>query len=315
MQYKKALITGGAGFIGSHVVEKLIQRGVETIVLDDLSIGKRENIPKEAKLIVGDVCDPHIVQKALAGVDVVFHLAARVSIRDSFRGLIEDTRTNIMGTVNILKHVEGTTVKRLIYASSMAVYDDTRHLPIDEEHPLDPTSPYGISKLTSEKYVLCFCRHLGIDATVLRYFNTYGPRQTFTPYVGVITIFIQKLLEGQNLPIFGDGRQVRDFVSVDDVAEATLLAMDYKGAANTFNIGSGTGTNINSLAQILKDTMNKSTKTEYLPRQLGEPTDSVADITLAKDELGFSPRWSLEEKLSEVIEWSMKNNTNKLKPN
>jgi len=306
-QYSKAFVSGGAGFIGSHIVEKLLHRGIKTVVLDDLSVGKKENIPGEAELIIGDVCEPQIVQKALTEVDFVIHLAARVSIRDSFRSFIEDARTNVMGTVNLLKHIEGSAVKKFIYASSMATYGDSMYLPIDEKHPLDPTSPYGISKLASEKYVQCFCKQHGIDPVILRYFNTYGPRQTLTPYVGVITIFIQKLLREEDLPIFGDGRQVRDFISVDDVAEATLLAMDYAGPINTFNVGSGTGTDINSLAQILKEAMKKSTKIEYLPKQPGEPTDSIADITLAKKELGFTPRWSLEQKLPEVIEWNRRN--------
>jgi len=294
-QYNKALVTGGAGFIGSHIVEKLLQRDIETIVLDDLSIGKKENVPETAELIIGDVCNPEIVKKSLSGVDVVFHLAARVSIRDSFRSFIEDAQTNVMGTVNLLKHIEESSVKKFIYASSMAVYGDADDLPINEDHPLNPASPYGIGKLVSEKYVQCFCEHNGIERVILRYFNTYGPKQTLTPYVGVITIFIQKLLKRQDIPIFGDGMQVRDFINVDDVAEATILTMDYAGTSDIFNVGSGTGTDINSLVQILKKSMNISTKLRYLQRQPGEPSDSIADITMAKNELGFEPRWSLEE--------------------
>lgn len=304
-QYKKSLVTGGAGFIGSHVTEKLLQRGIEVIVLDDLSVGKTENIPRKAELITGDICDPNVVQRALSGVDIVFHQAARVSIRDSFRGFVEDAHTNIMGTVNILKCMVGSGVRKFVYASSMATYGDAMYLPIDEKHPLEPTSPYGISKLASEKYILCFCEYLGINPIILRYFNTYGPRQTMTPYVGVITIFIQKLLRGEDLPIFGDGTQVRDFISVDDVAATNLLAMDYTGPFQIFNIGTGIETSINSLAQILKKIMNKSNKVNYLPTQQGEPSGSVADISMARNELGFSPRWSLEEKLPEVIEWNM----------
>lgn len=304
-QYSKALVTGGAGFIGSHIVEKLLQRDIETIVLDDLSIGRKENVPETAELIIGDVCNPEIVKKSLSGVDVVFHLAARVSIRDSFRSFIEDAQTNVMGTVNLLTYIEESSVKKFIYASSMAVYGDADDLPINENHPLNPASPYGISKLASEKYVQCFCENNGIERVILRYFNTYGPKQTLTPYVGVITIFIQKLLKRQDIPIFGDGMQVRDFINVDDVAEATILTMDYAGTFDIFNVGSGIGTDINTLAQILKKSMNISTKLRYLQRQPGEPSDSVADITMAKNELGFEPRWSLEEKLPEVIEWNI----------
>ena len=306
IQYKKALVTGGAGFIGSHVVGKLLQRGIETVVLDDLSVGKAENIPRMAEFITGDICDLKIVQRALSGVDIVFHLAARVSIRDSFRGFVEDARTNVMGTVNLLKCIEGSGVEKFIYSSSMGAYGDARYLPIDEKHPLEPTSPYGISKLACEKYILCFCQYLKIDPIILRYFNTFGPGQTLSPYVGVITIFIQKLLGGEDLPIFGDGTQVRDFINVDDVAEANLLAMDYKGHSQIFNVGTGVGTSINILAQLLKKVMGKSNDIQYLPPQLGEPSSSIADISIARNELGFSPHRSLEEKLPEVIEWNIR---------
>ncbi len=302
--YTKALVTGGAGFIGSHIVRRLIQSGIRTVVLDDLSMGKREHVSEQAELIIGSVCDSNTVQRALSEVDVVFHLAARVSIRDSFRGFVQDVENNVMGTVNLLRCIEGSPVKKLIFASSMATYGNAKYLPINEEHPLDPTSPYGISKLASEKYVLRFCQYLGIDSVILRYFNTYGAGQTFTPYVGVITIFIQKLLHGEPLPIFGDGRQVRDFVSVDDVAEATILALTYVGKGRIFNVGTGIGTTVNSLADMLKRALGASNQIEYLPPQLGETTDSIADITLAKEALGFLPRWSIEEKLPEIIEWN-----------
>lgn len=306
MEYKRALVSGGAGFIGSHVVQKLLQKGIETVVLDNLSVGKTENLPKGAKLVIGDVCDPVTVRNALSGVDVVFHLAARVSIRDSFRGFVEDAQTNVMGTVRLLHCMEGSAVKKFIYASSMAAYGDARYLPIDEKHPIEPTSPYGVSKLASENYILCFCKHLGIHPVILRYFNTYGPKQTFSPYVGVITFFIQKLLRDEDLPVFGDGNQLRDFINVDDVATANLMAIDYQGAKQVFNVGTGVGTTINSLAEIIKERMTKSNKIKYLPIQAGEPSSSVADVQLAKEELGFTAHWSLKEKMGEVIEWNVK---------
>jgi UDP-glucose 4-epimerase len=306
MEYKRALVSGGAGFIGSHVVQKLLQKGIETVVLDNLSVGKTENLPKGAKLVIGDVCDPVTVRNALSGVDVVFHLAARVSIRDSFRGFVEDAQTNVMGTVRLLHCMEGSAVKKFIYASSMAAYGDARYLPIDEKHPIEPTSPYGVSKRASENYILCFCKHLGIHPVILRYFNTYGPKQTFSPYVGVITFFIQKLLRDEDLPVFGDGNQLRDFINVDDVATANLMAIDYQGAKQVFNVGTGVGTTINSLAEIIKERMTKSNKIKYLPIQAGEPSSSVADVQLAKEELGFTAHWSLKEKMGEVIEWNVK---------
>jgi len=302
--YKRALVTGGAGFIGSHITDRLLERGIETVVLDDLSVGKEDNIPRGAEFIKGDICDPGIVQKALKGVEVVFHEAARVSIRDSFRGFVDDAKTNVMGTVTLLKGLEGSEVKRFVYASSMAAYGDARYLPIDETHPLEPTSPYGVSKVASEKYIHNFCEHLGIRSVALRYFNTYGPKQTVSPYVGVITIFIQKLVKGEDLPIFGDGNQIRDFIHVEDVAEANILAMGYDGPVKVFNVGTGVGTTVNRIAEILKEEMKSSAGNKYLPPQPGEPSSSVADVSLAKKELGFTARWTLEEKLPEVIEWN-----------
>ena len=310
MEFKRALVTGGAGFIGSHIVGKLLHRGIETVVLDDLSVGKKENIPTNAEFIEGNVCDPEIVREILKGVDVVFHEAARVSIRDSFRAFVEDARANVMGTVNVLKCMEGSGVKKFIYASSMAAYGDAKYLPIDEGHPLEPTSPYGVSKLASEKYIHCFCQYAGINPVILRYFNTYGPRQTPSPYVGVITIFIQKLLNEEDLPIFGDGNQVRDFIYVGDIAEVNLLAMNYSGPRQIFNVGTGVGITVNSIARILQEKMERSCQIHYLPLQPGEPSSSVANITLAKKELGFVPRWTLEKKLPEVIEWNIRKGVN-----
>lgn len=304
MPYRKALVTGGAGFIGSHIVERLVHAGIDTVVLDDLSVGLRENVPDGAQLIVGNLCDPEVVRAALVEVDIVFHQGARVSIRDSFRGFVDDVHSNVIGTATLLKCLEGSQVRKFLYASSMATYGNARYLPIDENHPLEPTSPYGIGKLASERYILCYCKHLGIDPIILRYFNTYGSRQTHSPYVGVITIFVRKLWRGESLQVFGDGMQVRDFISVHDVTTANLLAMHYAGPSTIFNIGTGIGTTVNSLARILKEMMHRSGEIIHLPPQPGEPANSVADTCLAKTELGFTPRWSLEEKLPEVIEWN-----------
>lgn len=303
--YKRALVTGGAGFIGSHLVERLLETGVNVVLLDDLSTGQRENVPADAELIVGDIRDDRAVGEALSGVDVVFHLAARVSIRDSFRGLQEDADVNVMGTINLLKQFSQSKAQKFVYASSMATYGTASKLPIHEEATVEPTSPYGISKLAGEQYVLCMCQHSQKESVVLRYFNTYGTRQTLTPYVGVITIFIQKLLDDQVVPIFGDGSQQRDFISVEDVAEATRLAMDYSGEQRIFNVGSGTGKNINEIAELLQKLMDKPRKIEHLPEQPGEPADSIADISRARKELGFTPRCTLEKKLPQVIQWNI----------
>jgi UDP-glucose 4-epimerase len=306
--YRRALVTGGAGFIGSHLAQKLLERGLETVIVDNLSVGKRENIPHGAEFIEGDICEPRTFEKALRKVDIVFHQAARVPIRDSFRGLTDDVKCNVMGTVNLLSHLPGSSVRKLVFASSMAVYGDAKELPIrEQEHSLEPTSPYGVSKLASEKYILCFCKHLKIQAVMLRYFNTYGTRQTLTPYVGVISIFIDKLKAKEPLTIFGDGEQVRDFVHVEDIAHANLLAMGYEGPHAVFNVGTGIGTSVNELARLLTRMMNAKENFVYLPKQEGEPASSIADIGLCRKELEFAPQHTLETGLPEVISWYCRN--------
>lgn len=307
MKFKRALITGGAGFIGSHIVDALLKEGVEPVVLDDLSMGRRENIPSGVRFIEADILDEGKIKCALERVDIVFHEAARVSIRNSGTQFYEDAKVNIMGTLNLLKGLGKSRVKKLIYASSMAVYGEAEKLLISEQHPLRPASPYGISKLTAEKYCLELGKAMNIDVVALRYFNTYGIRQTFTPYVGVITIFINRLLEGRSPIIFGDGEQVRDFVSVKDVARANILAMKANCSNEIFNIGTGKGTTVNQIADLLIQCFGDRVTKEYAPRQLGEPGSSIADISKIQKDMGFKPNGVLMNELPFVIKWIKQN--------
>lgn len=307
MKYKKALVTGGAGFIGSHIAAGLLEKGIETAVLDNFYMGKRDNIPSGAQLIEADILDIDKLNQALVGVDIVFHEAARVSIRHSLNDFYNDANVNIMGTVNVIKAVIKNKVKKIIYASSMAVYGNSRYLPVDEGHPLEPTSAYGISKLTSEKYCLGMAKFFDFEAVSLRYFNTYGTKQTLTPYVGVITIFINRLLGDKPPVIFGDGKQIRDFVAVEDVACANILAMEKGVSGQVFNIGTGKSRSINDIASLIIKHIKPGIKSEYAPPQPGEPASSVADITSAGKLLGFRPRHELEDKIEEIIEWNKRN--------
>nr|MBC7244102.1 SDR family NAD(P)-dependent oxidoreductase [Chloroflexota bacterium] len=305
MDYKRALITGGAGFIGSHLVERLLQEGLQVVVLDDLSVGKRENVPKEAEFILGDVRDPAAVATAVSGVDAVFHLAARVSIRASVAGFYEDAETNLMGTLNVLRACASARIKKFVYASSMAVYADAeKPVPLPETHPTVPISPYGVAKLASERYAMLVAEQSGFQAVALRYFNTYGPRQGFTPYVGVITIFIQRLLRGEPPLIFGDGEQCRDFVYVGDVVEATFRALVRPVHGEVCNVGSGVGTSVNQLAALLCARMHPGIEPQHIPAHPGELRNSVADIRKARELLGYEPRGRLVEKIDEVIAWN-----------
>jgi len=305
MRYRRALVTGGAGFIGSHLVERLMHEGLQVVVLDNLSVGKRENVPVGAEFVLGDVNDSDAVTRAMSDVDVVFHLAARVSIRASVTGFYEDAQTNLMGTLNVLRVCAAHGVKKFVYASSMAVYADApQPFPLSEAYETAPISPYGVAKLACERYAALVAGQSGFDAVALRYFNTYGPRQTFTPYVGVITIFIQRLLRGEPPLIFGDGEQCRDFVYVGDVVEGTLRAMSSDAHNEVFNIGSGVGTSVNQVAALLCARLHPDLAPIHVAEHPGELRNSVADIQKARQMLGYEPRSRLEDRIDEIIAWN-----------
>jgi UDP-glucose 4-epimerase len=306
MSPQRALVTGGAGFIGSHLVERLLEQGLSVTVLDDLSVGRREHVPADARLVVGDVRDPQAVLEVVREADVVFHLAAHVSIRASMQEFLHDAQVNVMGTVTVLDACARTgTVRKLIFASSMGVYADAPSPdPIGEEHTARPASPYGVGKLASERYVQLVSRHAGFESVCLRFFNTYGPRQSYTPYVGVATIFVRRLLSGQRPVIFGDGKQCRDFVNVEDIAQANMLAMQRDGVdGQVFNIGTGRGTTVNRLASLLCARLAPGLEPEYVPEHAGELRYSVANIAKAREMLGYEPEGDLERDLDGVIGW------------
>lgn len=307
MKFNRALVTGGAGFIGSHIVEALLSDGIEPVVLDDFSIGSKENVPPGIKIIEADILDEKQLRLALEGIDVVFHEAARVSIRASVANFYTDAHVNIMGTLNLLKAITKSKVKKLIYASSMAVYGEAKALPINEDHPLNPISPYGISKMAGEKYCLELGKTMDIDVVALRYFNTYGIRQTLTPYVGVITIFINRLLEGRSPIIFGTGEQIRDFVSVKDVARANILAIKGDYRSEVSNVGTGKGTSVNQLADFLIEYFGGKAIKKYAPEQLGEPENSIADISKIQRVMGFEAKDRLKDEIPYIIEWIKSN--------
>jgi UDP-glucose 4-epimerase len=304
MDYQTALVTGGAGFIGSRLSRALLLQGLNVLVVDDLSTGKRENVPEGARFYNGDIRDGGLMRQLLREhrVDILFHEAARVSIRDSLKELARDAENNIMGTVNLLAACLQRPVKKIIFASSMAVYDDSpRPEPIREDYRCLPLSPYGLSKLTGEHYCRLASREMGIPCAILRYFNTYGSGQQYSPYVGVITIFINRLLKGQAIQIFGDGEQRRDFIHVDDVVAANLLAMAKEDGINTYNIGTGKATSVNRLAEVIAKALKSGAKFQHLPSQRVEVTNSIADICKARDKLGFVPLRSLDDSLDDII--------------
>jgi len=311
VKYKSALVTGGAGFIGSHLSRALLERGMRVAVIDDLSMGRTENLAKGVEFVEGDVRNTELVVETIEAnrVDVVFHEAARVSVRASVSGFVEDASSNIMGTLGVLGAVLKGGVKKAVYASSMAVYADSAEpVPVDEGYPAEPASPYGIGKLAGEKYWLQIGREASIESVALRYFNTYGAGQGFTPYVGVITIFINRLLGGEPLVVFGDGEQRRDYIHVSDVVRANLLVLEVEGVSGIFNVGTGKGTTVNELARIITSKLNPGASVVHEDACPGELRNAVADISLAAKKLGFIPRKGLDEAIDEVIEWNKERN-------
>ena len=301
---RRALVTGGAGFIGSHLCHLLREKGVEVTVVDDLSMGRAENLPDGVELHPADVRDPNRLTPLVAEVDVVFHLAARVSIRSSVDRFWDDAQCNVLGTLALLEACRRAPrrPRRVVLASSMAVYGDAASLPVSETSPLTPGSPYGVAKLASEQYLRVIADELGIEWVVLRYFNTYGERQTETPYVGVITIFTRALLRGETPTIFGDGSQIRDFVYAGDVARATWLAGHLSAArGGTYNVGTGRGTSVAQLYTLIADILGWDRDACRAPLPPGEPRDSVADPARAATELGFSAQARLEDRLPQVV--------------
>jgi UDP-glucose 4-epimerase len=300
--WSHALVTGGAGFIGSHLTRALLADGRRVTVLDNLSVGRREVVPEGARFVHGDIRDEAAIADALAGVDCVFHLAAQVTIRGSFDRFHEDLDTNVMGTARLLRAVDRAHVKWFTLASSMAVYSDADSpAPIDESHPKRPLSPYGVGKLAAEDVSHQILEARGIPFTATRFFNTYGPGQTYTPYVGVLTIFITRLLRDESITIFGDGEQQRDFIHVQDIVAGTMATPGRE--PGRYNLGTGKGTTLNQLAALVLAQLAPGQKATHADAPAGELRFSVADINAARRALGFSPTRSLQQDLADVIAW------------
>jgi UDP-glucose 4-epimerase len=300
MTFRRVLVTGGAGFIGAHLVRALLARDAAVTVLDNLSVGTASAVPDGATLIEGDVRDASAVVDALAGADAVVHLAAQVTIRGSFERFYDDLDTNLMGTANLIRAIDPAQVRWFTLASSMAVYADAPSpAPVPEAHPTVPISPYGIGKLAAEQVCRQMLAHLGVPLTVLRFFNTFGPGQTYSPYVGVITIFLTRFLQGDAPVIFGDGEQRRDFVHVDDITAGVLASLGR--AQGTFNLGTGRGTSLNELAGILARQVGVAIEPAYEAARPGELRYSVADISAARAAFGYGPTRTLETGLGGVV--------------
>jgi len=302
------LVTGGAGFIGSHITEELLRRGNSVIVLDDLSSGKEDNLGHltgNLELVKGSICDTDVVGSTCRGADYVLHLAARTSVPRSVLEPIQTNQVNIDGTLNVLIAARDAKVKRVVFAASSSAYGETAELPKRESMEPSPISPYGVTKLVGELYAQVCGRVYGLENVSLRFFNVFGPRQDPTSqYSGVLSRFITALLSGNQPVIFGDGEQSRDFTYVENVVDACLRACVAPGASGkVFNVGTGTRFSLNETLRLLGKISGKNAKAKYDPPRTGDIRDSQADITLAKKILGYQPGVQFEEGLRRTWEW------------
>ncbi|MBF7081620.1 SDR family oxidoreductase [Desulfallas sp. Bu1-1] len=303
----RVLVTGGAGFIGSHIVDALVARGARTAVLDNLSTGRFENIDPRVNFYKGDLRDENFVRDTLRAErpDYVIHQAAQIDVQASIDDPATDAAVNITGAINLLEACRACGVKKIIYASSAAVYGNPRYLPVDEEHPLQPLSGYGISKHTVEHYLAVYRALYGLDYTVLRYANVYGPRQDATGEGGVVAIFTDRLLRGERPQIYGDGKQTRDFIFVGDVVEANLAALT-RGSGGIYNVSTGMPTSVNELFETLREITGSDVTPEYHPPRPGDIKHSYLDEKAAAAGLNWRAARGLAEGLQETVKFYRK---------
>ncbi|WP_144555680.1 NAD-dependent epimerase/dehydratase family protein [Bacillus sp. X1(2014)] len=299
----KVLVTGGAGFIGSHVVDLLIQSGHEPIVVDNLRSGNRKFVPPNVRFIKMDITSPKIdAVFAREKPDVVIHLAAQVDVASSIKNPVEDANQNILGTIRLLACSQKFNVKKFIFSSSCAVYGEKDDCSIKETFPVQPLSFYGISKYSSELYIQAFHQLFKLPYTILRYANVYGPRQSSIGEGGVISIFLKKVLNGEAPHILGDGEQTRDFVYVKDVARANVLSIE-KGTNGIFNIGTNSKTSIKQLFQIINSLTNSNLSPILMPEREGDIRYSRLNNTNAVNLLAWKPEFDLHTGLNETLNY------------
>jgi nucleoside-diphosphate-sugar epimerase len=301
------LVTGGAGFIGSHLAEALVARGDEVRVVDSLVTGHRENLAglPAVELIVGDLADPDVARRAMQGVDVVLHQAAIPSVPRSVQDPVTSHRANVDATLNVLVAARDAGVRRLVYAGSSSAYGNAPVLPKVETMPPAPLSPYALQKLVAEQYCQLFTQLYGIETVTIRYFNVFGPRQDpSSPYSGVISLFIDALFRGSRPTIYGDGEQTRDFTYVANVVDGVLRAVEAPDASGeVINVATGGRVSLNELFRAVRDIVGSTVEPVYEQTRSGDVRDSQADIGKALAMLGYQPRVAFEDGLAKTVAW------------
>ena len=304
---RRALVTGGAGFIGGHIVERLLREGWKVRVLDDFSTGRAENLASVAsqiELLKGDIRDAALVTRAVEGVEVVFHEAAVPSVPRSVEEPVRTNDVNVNGTLNVLEQARQGGVRRVVYAASSSAYGDTPTLPKIESMPANPMSPYALQKYVGEVYCRLYANLYGLETVALRYFNIYGPRQNpDSEYAAVIPRFLRACLRGESPRIYGDGEQTRDFTFVGDAVQANLLAADAKRASgHVMNVGGGARTSLNLLLETIRQITGTKLLAIHEPARAGDVRDSLAALDRAGDLLGYVPGTSLRQGLERILE-------------
>lgn len=309
------LVTGGAGFIGSHMADHLLALGHRVVILDNLCTGFEENVPGAAEFVKGDVRDQNAVAAAFdKGVDAVFHIAGQASTIVSFDDPAEDLSVNVIGTLNVMSECIRRRVPRVLYASSMTAYGVPSKLPVTEDEPVRPISYYGITKEAAERYLFATAGRVDLDfefhVTAFRMFNVYGERQSLdNPYQGVVTIFMANILNGEPITIFSDGEQTRDFVYIGDVADAWVRALDNPASyGRVYNVGAGGSISINRLVDVTLDCFGKSRDTyevRYLPERPGDQRHMTADISRLQADLGWAPRVPFDDGMQRTLRWAV----------
>lgn len=302
----KALVTGGSGFIGSNIVKLLRGEGHEVAVLDNLSSGYRSNLAlfPEVQLVEGDVRDAALVNRLAQGVEVIFHLAASVGNTRSIEHPIDDSEINVIGTLRVLEAARRGGVRKVVFSSSAGIFGELKTIPIREDHPVEPDTPYGAGKLGAEKHCLAYAKLYPLQCICLRYFNVYGVNQRYDAYGNVIPIFAHRMLHGKPVTIFGDGEQTRDFVNVRDVAMANYRAGMNRGVSGAFNIASATRVTVNRLVGLMAEASGIEPIVEYGPPRPGDVRHSLADVSAANKAFGFDPGVTLEIGLKEYMDWA-----------
>jgi nucleoside-diphosphate-sugar epimerase len=300
------VVTGGAGFIGSHLAEELERRGERVRVVDNLSTGHRRNLAhlRTVEFVEGDLADLETAHRAVAGADYVLHQAAIPSVPRSVSDPITSNRSNIDATLHVLVAARDAGVKRVVYAGSSSAYGDTPTLPKREDMPTNPLSPYALQKLVGEQYLQLFTRLYGLETVTIRYFNVFGPRQDpSSPYSGVISLFASALLDGRAPGICGDGEQTRDFTYVANVVDGVLRACTAEASGQVINVATGGRISINQLFRTMRDLLGAPVDAAYIEPRAGDVRDSQADITRAREVLGYEPVVTFEEGLQRTLEW------------